>query len=117
MDFTEVYQEIRKAAAIAITAQELMKGDETFRELFDAQQCILRRLTEKLKALEKEPAPGAAPRRYARHSDPDRIRRTVNRSPAARAAAPAEDPCSTPGQDPEQLGSSRAAQAERGRTE
>ena len=86
MDFTEVYQEIRKAEAIAIAAQELMLGDETFRLLFDSQQDVLRRLTEKLKALEKEPAP-------------------------------AEDPCSTPGQDPEQLGSSRAAQAERGRTE
>ena len=108
MDFTEVYQEIRKAAAIAIAAQELMPGDETFRLLFDLQQDVLRRLTKKLLALEKEPTPGAAPQR---------IRRTVSRSPAARAAAPAEDPCSTPGQDPEQLGSSRAAQAKRGCTE
>lgn len=117
MDFTEVYKEIRKAEAIAIAAQELMLGDDTFRLLFDSQQDVLRRLTEKLKALEKEQAPGAAPQRYARHSDSDRIRRTVSRSPAARATAAGEDPCGTPGEDPEQLGSTRAAQAERGRTE
>ena len=92
MNFTEAYELTKTAAAIAITAQELMKGDETFRELFDAQQCILQRIAEKLDALanaekldafSKKPAPAAAPQRYARHSDPDRIRRTVRRSPAA----------------------------------